>query len=578
MAVIPFPEWRPDLSDLNAEYTRIVRNVVPRADGYGPFQDHEPFTDALPAACRGYFSARSEDGSVVIIAGTETRLYVLDNTTLSWTDRSQGGSAYSALDTGANWSFAQFGSLVVAAQKNEPMQVYDLATPAAFADLGGSPPQAGWVAVVGPFLVAADLLSEPYRIQWSGLNAITTWTSGTNRSDFQDLPDGGRVRCVIEMSSDVGLILQEETARRMTYQPGSAVVFRIDKLQSVPGVLSPYSVVNTLGGAYYFSPHGFVRVTADGGITNIGEEKVDRTILGQVQQSAPSDVLQLAYDEGTFDNMVGANDPRTNLILWAYRKSGSSSEYFDQGLLYSTSLNRWAPVDLECQYLASVARPGLTLEALDELAPGYTAISNAVDNGSGLIRLTVGSTSGFTTGDSKTIAEVGGVPNANGTFTITVINGTTMDLQASTFAGTYTSGGYVAGSLDLLEFSLDAVSTSTVPSIGAVDTDNKLGFFSGDAIAASLETAEQMLAPRRIFINGFWPITDTTAAVGSVVTRDNLGSTTEAEGDTGAMQDDGFVPLLDEGRYVRGRLTIPAATEWSFVTGIEPDVQPVGKW
>ena len=578
MALLPFPEWRPDVSDLNAQFTRIVRNVVPRADGYGPFQEHEPFTDALAATCRGYFAARSTDGTVTIFAGTETRLYVLNNTTLAWTDVSQGGSAYSALDTGANWSFAQFGSLVIAAQKNEAMQVYDLATPVAFADLAGSPPQAGWVSVVGPFLVAADLLSEPYRIQWSGLNAVTTWTSGTNRSDYQDLPDGGRVRCVIEMSSDVGLILQEETARRMTYQPGSALVHRIDKLQSVPGVISPYSVVSTLGGAYYFSPHGFVRVTADGAITNIGEEKVDRTILGQVQQSAPSEVLDLAYDEGTFDNMIGAVDPRTNLILWVYKKSGSSNSYFDQGLLYSTSLDRWAPIDIECQYLASVARPGLTLEALDELAPGYTLVSNAVNNGSGLIRLTVGSTSGFTTGDYKTIAEVGGTTEANGTFAITVINATTMDLQGSTFTNAYTSGGYVAGSLDALTFSLDAVSTSTVPSIGAVDTDNKLGFFSGDALAASLETAEQMLAPRRIYINGFWPITDTTAAVGSVVTRDNVGSTTETEGSTGSMQGDGFIPLLDEGRYARGRLTIPAATQWSFVTGIEPDVLPVGRW
>jgi hypothetical protein len=578
MPILPFPEWRPDLSDLNAQYTRVVRNVVPRLDGYGPFQDHEPFTDALPAACRGYFAARTSSGSVRIFAGTETRLYMLDNTTLAWSDVSQGGSAYAALDTGANWVFAQFGDFVIATQKNEPMQYYDLATPTAFADLAGSPPQAGWIAVVGSFLVAADLLSEPYRIQWSGLNDVTEWTSGTNRSDFQDLPDGGRVRCVIEMSSDVALILQEESARRMTYQPGSAVVFRIDRLQSVPGILSPYSAVSTLGGVYYFSPHGFVRVTADGAITNIGEEKIDRTILGQLPLSAPAEVLELGYDEGTFDNMVGAVDPRTNIIIWAYKRSGSSNDYFDQGLLYSTALDRWAPIDLECEYLASVARPGITLEGLDELAPGYTTISNAVNNGSGLIRLTVSSTSGFTTGDFKTIAEVGGVPNANGTFLITVINGTTMDLQGSTFAGTYTSGGYVAGSLDALEFSLDAVSNSTVPSIGAVDVNNQLGFFSGSNTAAALETAEQMLAPRRIFVNGFWPITDTTAAIGSVVTRDNLGSQTEAEGTAGTMQDDGFIPLLDEGRYVRGRLTIPAATSWSFVTGIEPDVKPVGGW
>ena len=45
-----------------------------------------------------------------------------------------------------------------------------------------------YVAVVGRFVVLSGLLSTPYRIQWSGLNAITTWTSGVNSSDFQDEP------------------------------------------------------------------------------------------------------------------------------------------------------------------------------------------------------------------------------------------------------------------------------------------------------------------------------------------------------------------------------------------------------
>ena len=118
------------------------------------------------------------------------------------------------------------------------------------------------------------------------------------------------------------------------------------------------------------------------------------------------------------------------------------------------------------------------------------------------------------TGDSKTIAEVGGVTNANGTFLITVINGTTMDLQGSTFAGVYTSGGYVAGNIDELPFSLDSISTATLPSIAAFDTDNKLGFFSADNLEAEMETAEQALSPRRMLVNGIWPITDAATAFG----------------------------------------------------------------
>lgn len=75
--------------------------------------------------------------------------------------------------------------------------------------------------------------------------------------------------------------------------------------------------------------------------------------------------------------------------------------------------------------------------------PATLAITGAADNGAGLIRLTV-PPNNFVTGDKPQILNVGGVPNANGYFVITVIDATHVDLQGSTFAGTYTSGGTIA--------------------------------------------------------------------------------------------------------------------------------------
>jgi hypothetical protein len=72
-----------------------------------------------------------------------------------------------------------------------------------------------------------------------------------------------------------------------------------------------------------------------------------------------------------------------------------------------------------------------------------TTVTGAVNNGSGLIRISVGSAPAtpLVTGDIVTVGNVGGVPNAVGRFTVTVINSTTFDLQGSVFAGTFTSGG-----------------------------------------------------------------------------------------------------------------------------------------
>ncbi len=87
-----------------------------------------------------------------------------------------------------------------------------------------------------------------------------------------------------------------------------------------------------------------------------------------------------------------------------------------------------------------------------------STVSGAVDNGSGLIRITdVGHP--FSTSDEVNIAAVVGTTEANSTFanptwTITKIGVDTYDLQGSTFANAYTSGG--TSSLNTIIYSTGA--------------------------------------------------------------------------------------------------------------------------
>ncbi len=67
-------------------------------------------------------------------------------------------------------------------------------------------------------------------------------------------------------------------------------------------------------------------------------------------------------------------------------------------------------------------------------------ITNCADNGSGLIRVTA-TGHGFQTGNTVTIAGVGGTTEANATWVITVITVNTFDLVASTFSNAYVNGG-----------------------------------------------------------------------------------------------------------------------------------------
>ena len=560
MALVPFGTYAPDISDLNSQMTSALANIVPRGDGYGPFQSLQAFTQALPAACRGGFVSYNADGSVTIFAGTATRLYVLDNTTLAWSDVSKGATAYPDVPADAQWRFAQFNSFIIAVQQNVPPQVWDLTSSTAFDDLAGSPPQAGGVTVINRFVVLYDLLSNPNRVQWSGLNAATTWTSGTNYSDYQDLPDGGRVRAVL--GSEWGLIAQQRALRRMIFVPGAPITFQIERIATDRGILAQLSACEGGGRVFFLSTSGFVEVAGDGTLTPIGLERVDRTIAADL-------------DTGNLQLCVGAVDPKRFLVVFAYKSLAGQSGLFDKGLVYHWMLKKWAPVALSGEYLLQASIPGLTLENLDTLAPGYSPISNAANNGSGLIRLTVGSTSGWSTGDSKTIRDVTGTTEANGTWTITVINGTTIDLQGSTFANAYVSGGYVAGSVDAMTVSLDELSSVALPSLAAVSSEHKLGLFTGDALEATLETAETIGTRQRVNVNGVQFHTDAESAFGSIGGRDRL-SDALAYGSESEMDSDGYCPVLENVRSGRVRLRIPAATAWTYATGAEPEIMPGG--
>ena len=102
MPVLPFGEYRPDVNNLDGQHTLSLLNVFPQGDGYGPIQSQAAFTQALSAACRGYFFALEDDGTITIFAGIDSDLYMLDNTYLSWSKVSQGGGPYTALHADRN--------------------------------------------------------------------------------------------------------------------------------------------------------------------------------------------------------------------------------------------------------------------------------------------------------------------------------------------------------------------------------------------------------------------------------------------------------------------------------------------
>jgi hypothetical protein len=273
---------------------------------------------------------------------------------------------YTALPTGDQWQFAQFNNFVFAVQTGIAPQVYTLSSSTAFSDLGGSPPQARYVAVVGRFLVLSGLTtSAPYRIHWSGLNATTTWTSGTTQSDYQDFPDGGIVRSVA--GGEYGLIFQDGAVRRMTYAPGSPVIFQIDRITEERGIYAPLSIVRAGSRVFYCGSDGFQMITPGGYPVAIGKERVDRTFFADV-------------DSGHLQLIIGAPDPNATRVYWAYKSVSGNDDLFDKILCYDWTLDKWSLIEMSGEYLATLARPGVTLDALDSISSSIDALTFSLDD------------------------------------------------------------------------------------------------------------------------------------------------------------------------------------------------------
>ena len=111
-------------------------------------------------------------------------------------------------------------------------------------------------------------------------------------------------------------------------------------------------------------------------------------------------------------------------------------------------------------------------------------------------------------------------------------------------------------------------------------TDHKYGPFSGSNVAAQIDTQEFQPVPgRRARVMAARPLVDggsPTLAVGTRRTQQDSVTWTTAR----SMTNDGRVPLRAEGRYLRFRTAMPAASTYTWLQGVDiedGDIVPGGK-
>src|SRR5690606_15339988 len=130
---------------------------------------------------------QTANGTFKVIGGSADRLWLLNGT--AW---DEAGSGYTAT-IDERWSMTQFGSAFLAGNISTDLQVLDIDGGTSFAAVAGSPPRARFYDTISDFVVAAGLASNPNALHWSGIDDYESWTPGTDLSDIQEFPDGGRI-------------------------------------------------------------------------------------------------------------------------------------------------------------------------------------------------------------------------------------------------------------------------------------------------------------------------------------------------------------------------------------------------
>ena len=306
MPLIPFAEWRPDMPALS-QWAREATNVVSAEESYVPLNALAGVSTALGARAQGAAWFRGTSGNVKMFAGDATKLYLLSGTTWNDSSRTSGG-AYALGGDGA-WRFTQFGTLAIAVNGIDAPQKFDLGVGTNWLALGGSPPIGTFVTTVRDFVLMGKFGSESQRVQWCALNNAESWASSlTTQADFQDLPDGGNVTGLV--GGEIGLIFQETSIRRMTYE-GAPIVFRIDKIANDIGCSVPGSAAGLLDMAFFLHKSGFYMVRAGQQVTPIGRGKIDKTFWAD-------------FDETSQFRCSSAIDPVRGLYVFAYPANGSN--------------------------------------------------------------------------------------------------------------------------------------------------------------------------------------------------------------------------------------------------------------
>ena len=179
-----------------------------------------------------------------------------------------------------------------------------------------------------------------------------------------------------------------------------------------------------------------------------------------------------------------------------------------------------------------------------------------------------------------------GVPDRLIIYNYALDRWSTANIGVDHLAGVYTAGFTLEqldaafGSLDVLPASLDGVVYRGGEFVFAASKDDKIQTFTGDTLAAIVETGEfEVRKGNRSLIRNVIPYVtlreNETGAVTAQIASRNRQIDTFTFGSASSLNEANFIPVRSEGRYHRVRLNLTG--EWKKTQGIDIDATTTGR-
>lgn len=366
--MVKLGEWLPDQPPLGMNGLVQAKNTYPVGNYYIPIKELTVDSDALSARCIGFHAHIDGSNGITLFAATKTKLYKYNGGAWDDVTRTSGGD-YTTGD-GVYWRFISYGSRIMACNGVDPLQSFVIGSSSNFADISGAPDSYSLTAI-NNFIVTGNTTESGTeyidRVKWSGIDDPTSWTvSVSTQSDFQDLPDGGKVQAIVGYETG-GIVFQERAITRMEYV-GTPAIFNFSPISESDGTRAPYSVVADGDEVFWYGYDGFYRMRGNQ-ILPIGEGKIDEFFQSDASLS-----------NGDIVKIRASINPENKFVVWSYVSATGASDVPDKALVYNWAFDRWSLLELEHQLLSESYATGVTLEQLDALYGDLDSIPISLDD------------------------------------------------------------------------------------------------------------------------------------------------------------------------------------------------------